>query len=1051
MSSKFKAQRELDKAEALLKTSNANLEKILSAARKGTNIGFDIADFTTKSKVGKVILFVENGILKSAIDTANQESITKQIMGLIGDGVQNALLFLVKNNGLGLVLSIALELTEKDLSSISKKIYDLISDDDNDGKKIEITDSGFLQVTMPDGEVYARPFMPNAQGSLIGKDKDDVLFGGNGDDYFNSYIGNDILIGNGGNDDYNINGDTTIEDLWGIERYQINGYHKVTIRDNDGKGSILLRGRIKDRVLVGGVFDKKTGYYLSKDGLDRYKLEGSDLIINNDITIKNFNQYNNDLGIELVDEEPLKIEISNPTFYEDDKKGVFTISINKALEQDFHLSVFTENGTAIGGKDFISCKNKILVIPAGQTSAEFEVELIRDGIKEEKEEFGLFVKYTNNDENGYKGKDLGLISNIAGIATGTATLIDCTKDECPEPMRKNPQTYGSGSSGGSYNGSNYTPKKVEILPPDVPFVECDNIPGENQALTTKFNRSRSAFLAPLPSLVRSKETTTTPDKIYFDMNADGFKERMLDWFGTDEAVLVHDTNKNGIVDNGSEILGTHYNHQGTLDILGLLESFDTNGDNILDSKDNSGLALWIDKNHNAKTDQNELIYLNQADSPLKSISLSRLDKLLSGYDRNHDLKITPNDTIYSHIYTKANNDDTIDLYIYGGDEAKAFLGAKTKDFSLMTNKGEVKVKNVVFYQDKLELNKSFTENTNKNTLILGNDYANELQGNSGDDILQSLGGDDMLVGDSGNDKLIGGDGYDTLIGGKGNDILEGGAWDDSYVYNLGDGTDIIYDISGNDTLRLNFISKDKVEFIKKDGSLILYLDPKNQILIKDYFGSGKIEKIEFNAEKSSEILDFEAVNGLTKEYNTADFIESSYYNDLHIVGKNIISSIKGKTIYINNNLKNQLEFQVNYKKGELSIYLDKDNEIFISDTSKFDLKFANGEAVKTTQTSHSKMLDEILTYPYVIERMDGLDLGDGIKNILINKETYRPEPIINENESRISIQYTPKYHHIIKFGKDIKPSDISFGVFEDKFLITISKQDAISINIDEKF
>lgn len=49
---------------------------------------------------------------------------------------------------------------------------------------VTITKSGFLQVTMPDGTVYARPFMPNAQGSLFGNGKDDVLFGGNGNDEF---------------------------------------------------------------------------------------------------------------------------------------------------------------------------------------------------------------------------------------------------------------------------------------------------------------------------------------------------------------------------------------------------------------------------------------------------------------------------------------------------------------------------------------------------------------------------------------------------------------------------------------------------------------------------------------------------------------------------------------------------------------------------------------------------------------------------------------------------------------------------------------------------
>lgn len=49
---------------------------------------------------------------------------------------------------------------------------------------VSITKSGFLQVTMPDGTVYARPFLTNAHGSLFGDTKDDVLFGENSNDEF---------------------------------------------------------------------------------------------------------------------------------------------------------------------------------------------------------------------------------------------------------------------------------------------------------------------------------------------------------------------------------------------------------------------------------------------------------------------------------------------------------------------------------------------------------------------------------------------------------------------------------------------------------------------------------------------------------------------------------------------------------------------------------------------------------------------------------------------------------------------------------------------------
>jgi Ca2+-binding RTX toxin-like protein len=73
---------------------------------------------------------------------------------------------------------------------------------------------------------------------------------------------------------------------------------------------------------------------------------------------------------------------------------------------------------------------------------------------------------------------------------------------------------------------------------------------------------------------------------------------------------------------------------------------------------------------------------------------------------------------------------------------------------------------------------------------IGNDT---LKGDNGSDYLYGGAGDDKLYGGEGVDKLYGGKGNDTLIGGKGNDALYGGAGFDTYVYNIGDGTDTIID------------------------------------------------------------------------------------------------------------------------------------------------------------------------------------------------------------------------------------------------------------------
>ena len=53
--------------------------------------------------------------------------------------------------------------------------------------------------------------------------------------------------------------------------------------------------------------------------------------------------------------------------------------------------------------------------------------------------------------------------------------------------------------------------------------------------------------------------------------------------------------------------------------------------------------------------------------------------------------------------------------------------------------------------------------------------------------------DDTLIGGRGNDTIYGGKGNDTLIGGEDDDVLFGGEGYDTYVYNIGDGHDTIYD------------------------------------------------------------------------------------------------------------------------------------------------------------------------------------------------------------------------------------------------------------------
>ncbi len=139
----------------------------------------------------------------------------------------------------------------------------------------------------------------------------------------------------------------------------------------------------------------------------------------------------------------------------------------------------------------------------------------------------------------------------------------------------------------------------------------------------------------------------------------------------------------------------------------------------------------------------------------------------------------------------------------------------------------------------------------------GNELDNVLTGNDSDNYLDGNGGNDTLIGGAGDDWLYDGDStetQDTLIGGLGDDFLYGDNGNDTYVFNRGDGRDVIYEYDpapGNlDTIRFTAgVSYNDVLF-SQDGTNI-YLDiagSTDQIKIADWYlnDRSKVERVEFS-------------------------------------------------------------------------------------------------------------------------------------------------------------------------------------------------------------
>lgn len=109
--------------------------------------------------------------------------------------------------------------------------------------------------------------------------------------------------------------------------------------------------------------------------------------------------------------------------------------------------------------------------------------------------------------------------------------------------------------------------------------------------------------------------------------------------------------------------------------------------------------------------------------------------------------------------------------------------------------------------------------------VLGDERDNLIQTLAGDDFLIGGGGKDILRGGEGSDFLYGDEGADQLIGGPGVDYLEGGAGSDQFIWNTGDGNDVIGDYDdGGDRIIVNGIDISSLQFKQVSAGSPFYLN-----------------------------------------------------------------------------------------------------------------------------------------------------------------------------------------------------------------------------------
>ena len=140
----------------------------------------------------------------------------------------------------------------------------------------------------------------------------------------------------------------------------------------------------------------------------------------------------------------------------------------------------------------------------------------------------------------------------------------------------------------------------------------------------------------------------------------------------------------------------------------------------------------------------------------------------------------------------------------------------------------------------------------------------DIWGSSVNDVLKGTAIDDRMYGDAGDDTLQGGDGQDLLVGGTGNDLLDGGAGANTYVFNLGNGQDVIDSANLGTGSGIRFgvgITRDAVDYDWDGTDLTVYYGSSDSVLIKNLSPNGineagVIDKLQFDDGTTMSLVEF---------------------------------------------------------------------------------------------------------------------------------------------------------------------------------------------------
>ena len=276
-----------------------------------------------------------------------------------------------------------------------------------------------------------------------------------------------------------------------------------------------------------------------------------------------------------------------------------------------------------------------------------------------------------------------------------------------------------------------------------------------------------------------------------------------------------------------------------------------------------------------------------------------------------------------------------------------------------------------------------TEGTPDDDTIIGTNASETIYGYAGNDTINSGAGDDIVYGGDGNDIITnsGGDDYidggagddtikstastsnptnETLVGGTGNDYFEdkdGG--DETFIFNLGDGNDLIYNRGGNDTIKFGAgITQENTKFHGEGSDLfITFKDTTDSIQIKSFVNSS-----------SYRIENFEFSDGtlLTSDYVMSHLVTEGTSGDDTITGTNASETIYG---YAGNDT-------INSGSGDDIVYGGDGNDIITNSGGDDYIDGGAGDDIIKSTASTSNPTDETLVGGTGNDYFEDKDAGD---------------------------------------------------------------------------